>query len=292
MRPNASFFASISSPTPPFRRPRRAQRRSRARRRPPSSCSAPPRSCAAPPPLDFLPLFGAASTASRRAQAPLNRPTTPYQSRPGHPPRCPPSFPRLPRPDRSAPSRACSRRDATRPCMPSATASRAWAVAQPSRLSIGRLPRRRRRRLARRERRAWCGGFGNPPATLRTVIRQLHAHDWPTIASFTSSAACRCSCAGIAPPAFHPRSPSRTRCAKRLRRFYRTGDRRRRKTKRGAKRCDRCAAEAPSITSNIAIDGGHWCSIVRQTHIKSTSWRRSVAIYPWMIGRPCRRADA
>lgn len=130
MRPNASFFASISSPTPPFRRPRRAQRRSRARRRPPSSCSAPPRSCAAPPPLDFLPLFGAASTASRRAQAPLNRPTTPYQSRPGHPPRCPPSFPRLPRPDRSAPSRACSRRDATRPCMPSATASRAWAVAQ------------------------------------------------------------------------------------------------------------------------------------------------------------------
>ena len=207
MRPNASFFASISSPTPPFRRPRRAQRRSRARRRPPSSCSAPPRSCAAPPPLDFLPHFGAASTASRRAQAPLNRPTTPYQSRPGHPPRCPPSFPRLPRPDRSAPSRACSRRDATRPCMPSATASRAWAVAQPSRLSIGRLPRRRRRRLARRERRAWCGGFGNPPATLRTVIRQLHAHDWPTIASFTSSAACRCSCAGIAPPAFHPRSP-------------------------------------------------------------------------------------
>ena len=60
----------------------------------------------------------------------LRRPTTPYQSRPGHPPRCPPSFPRLPRPDRSAPSRACSRRDATRPCMPSATASRAWAVAQ------------------------------------------------------------------------------------------------------------------------------------------------------------------
>ena len=137
----------------------------------------------------------------------LRHPTTPYQSRPGHPPRCPPSFPRFPRPERSAPSRACSRRDATRPCMPSATASRAWAVAQPSRLSIGRLPRRRRRRLARRERRAWCGGFGNPPATLRTVIRQLHAHDWPTIASFTSSAACRCSCAGIAPPAFHPRSP-------------------------------------------------------------------------------------
>ena len=58
------------------------------------------------------------------------RPTTPYQSRPGHPPRCPPSFPRFPRPERSAPSRACSRRDATRPCMPSATASRAWAVAQ------------------------------------------------------------------------------------------------------------------------------------------------------------------
>ena len=53
MRPNASFFASISSPTPPFRRPRRAQSRSRARRRPPSSCSAPPWSCAAPPPLDF-----------------------------------------------------------------------------------------------------------------------------------------------------------------------------------------------------------------------------------------------
>ena len=78
----------------------------------------------------LLPFFGAASAASRRAQAPLNRPTTPYQSRPGHPPRCPPSFPRLPRPDRSAPSRACSRRDATRPCMPSATASRAWAVAQ------------------------------------------------------------------------------------------------------------------------------------------------------------------
>lgn len=60
----------------------------------------------------------------------LRRPTTPYQSRPGHPPRCPPSFPRFPRPERSAPSRACSRRDATRPCMPSATASRAWAVAQ------------------------------------------------------------------------------------------------------------------------------------------------------------------
>ena len=78
----------------------------------------------------LLPFFGAASAASRRAQAPLNRPTTPYQSRPGHPPRCPPSFPRSPRPDRSAPSRACSRRDATRPCMPSATASRAWAVAQ------------------------------------------------------------------------------------------------------------------------------------------------------------------
>ena len=78
----------------------------------------------------LLPFFGAASAASRRAQAPLTRPTPPYQSRPGHPPRCPPSFPRFPRPERSAPSRACSRRDATRPCMPSATASRAWAVAQ------------------------------------------------------------------------------------------------------------------------------------------------------------------
>ncbi len=78
----------------------------------------------------FAIFWRAASAASRRAQAPLNRPTTPYQSRPGHPPRCPPSFPRFPRPERSAPSRACSRRDATRPCMPSATASRAWAVAQ------------------------------------------------------------------------------------------------------------------------------------------------------------------
>ena len=73
---------------------------------------------AAPPPLDFSTFFSAASTASRRAQAPLNRPTTPYQSRPDNPQRCPPSFPRLARPERSAPSRACSRRDATRACRP------------------------------------------------------------------------------------------------------------------------------------------------------------------------------
>ena len=77
------------------------------------------------------------------------------------------------------------------------------------------------------------------------------------------------------------------RCTKRLRRFYRTGDRRRRKTKRDAKRCDRCAADAPSITSYSAIGDGHRCSIVRVTTMKSTSWRRSVAIYRWMLGRPC-----
>ena len=67
--------------------------------------------------------------ASRRAQAPLNLPTTPYRSRPDHPPRCPPSFPRLPRPESARPitSVLTPRRDAP---LPSATASRAWAVAQ------------------------------------------------------------------------------------------------------------------------------------------------------------------
>ena len=77
----------------------------------------------------LLPLLGAASTASRRAQAPLNLPTTPYRSRPDHPPRCPPSFPRLPRPESARPitSVLTPRRDAP---LPSATASRAWAVAQ------------------------------------------------------------------------------------------------------------------------------------------------------------------
>ena len=130
MRPNASFFASISSPTPPFRRPRRAQRRSRARRRPPSSCSAPPWSCAAPPPLDFChflaprpPLHGVLrhrSTAQPRLtnRALAIRRAARRRFRACHVPKA------------HGPSRACSRRDATRPCMPSATASRAWAVAQ------------------------------------------------------------------------------------------------------------------------------------------------------------------
>jgi len=63
----------------------------------------------------LLPFFGAASAASRRAQAPLNLPTTPYRSRPDHPPRCPPSFPRLPRPESARPitSVLTSRRDAS-----------------------------------------------------------------------------------------------------------------------------------------------------------------------------------
>ena len=125
MRPNASFFASIHplphhldahdvlnvDPEHVGARHRHQRRRAAApRRRRWTFCHI----LAPRPPLHDV----------------LRRPTTPYQSRPGPPPRCPPSFPRLPRPDRSAPSRACSRRDATRPCMPSATAARAGAVAQ------------------------------------------------------------------------------------------------------------------------------------------------------------------
>ena len=126
-----------------------------------------------------IPTFGAAfaasGNASRCSQVPSNSKTTHHRSCSGRPSRCLPSLPRLSRPLRSAPprSRRCGatsvltsyeRAHVVERCAPAISGpARPHTSRGPARVITGRLPRRQRRRLARREHRAQCGGFGDPP---------------------------------------------------------------------------------------------------------------------------------